>query len=72
MIGLGRFGGSICKELYRMGYEVFVIDINEEKVNVYVFYVIYVVIVNVIEENELLLLGICNFEYVIVVIGVNI
>jgi trk system potassium uptake protein TrkA len=35
IIGLGRFGGSICKELYEMGHEVLAIDMNEDKVNAY-------------------------------------
>lgn len=38
IIGLGRFGGSICKELYEMGHEVLAIDMNEDKVNAYAPY----------------------------------
>lgn len=72
MIGLGRFGGSICKELHRMGHEVLAVDINEEKVNAYASYATHAVIANATEENELLSLGIRNFEYVIVAIGANI
>ncbi|QIW81152.1 potassium uptake protein KtrA [Bacillus tequilensis] len=72
VIGLGRFGGSICKELHRMGHEVLAIDINEEKVNAYASYATHAVIANATEENELLSLGIRNFEYVIVAIGANI
>ncbi|MBL3648469.1 potassium uptake protein KtrA [Bacillus vallismortis] len=72
VIGLGRFGGSICKELHRMGHEVLAIDINEEKVNAYASYATHAVIANATEENELLSLGIRNFEYVVVAIGANI
>ncbi|MBG9769412.1 potassium uptake protein KtrA [Bacillus vallismortis] len=72
VIGLGRFGGSICKELHRMGHEVLAIDISEEKVNAYASYATHAVIANATEENELLSLGIRNFEYVIVAIGANI
>lgn len=72
VIGLGRFGGSICKELHRMGHEVLAVDINEEKVNAYASYATHAVIANATEENELLSLGIRNFEYVIVAIGANI
>lgn len=60
VIGLGRFGGSICKELHRMGHEVLAVDINEEKVNAYASYATHAVIANATEENELLSLGICN------------
>ncbi len=38
VIGLGRFGGSICRELYHLGYEVLAIDQDEEKVDEYVTY----------------------------------
>ncbi|MGF7533975.1 TrkA family potassium uptake protein [Bacillus mexicanus] len=72
VIGLGRFGGSICKELHRMGHDVLAIDINEEKVNAFVSHATHTVIANATEEKELLSLGIRNFEYVIVAIGANI
>lgn len=31
VIGLGRFGGSICRELSEEGMDVLAIDIHEEK-----------------------------------------
>ena len=33
VIGLGRFGGSICQELSIEGMDVLAIDINEQKIN---------------------------------------
>lgn len=72
VVGLGRFGGSVCKELYSMGHEVLAIDINEERVNDYVAYSTHAVIANATDENVLLSLGIRNFEHVIVAIGDNI
>ena len=35
VIGLGRFGGSVCKELYKMGHEVLAIDTNEDSIIIY-------------------------------------
>ncbi len=35
VIGLGRFGGSICKALSEEGVEVMAMDIDEDKVNEY-------------------------------------
>ena len=32
VIGLGRFGSSVAKTLYQLGYEVLAIDSHEEKV----------------------------------------
>ena len=33
VIGLGRFGGSICRTLSKQGIEVMGIDIDEDRVN---------------------------------------
>ncbi|OIJ21900.1 potassium transporter Trk [Anaerobacillus alkalidiazotrophicus] len=72
VIGLGRFGGSVCKELYKMGHEVLAIDINEERVNNYAQTSTHAVVANGTDENTLTSLGIRNFEHVIVAIGDNI
>ena len=72
VIGLGRFGGSVCKELYSMGHEVLAIDVNEDRVNDYAPYSTHSVVANATEENALLSLGIRNFDHVIVAIGDNI
>lgn len=32
VIGLGRFGTSVCKELYKQGHDVIAVDENEERV----------------------------------------
>ena len=69
VIGLGRFGGSICKELMELGMEVMVIDKNEERVNEYANIVSHAVVGNSVDENVLKSLGIRNFEHVIVAIG---
>jgi trk system potassium uptake protein len=72
VIGLGRFGGSVCKELYTMGHEVLAIDVNEDRVNDFARYSTHSVVANATEENALLSLGIRNFDHVIVAIGDNI
>lgn len=72
VVGLGRFGGSVCRELYKMGHEVLAIDINEERVHNFANYSTHAVVANATDENTLLSLGIRNFEYVIVAIGDNI
>jgi trk system potassium uptake protein TrkA len=33
VIGLGRFGSGVCKELYKIGHQALAIDSKEEKVN---------------------------------------
>jgi trk system potassium uptake protein len=72
VIGLGRFGGSVCKELDKMGHEVLAIDINEERVNNFAKFATHAVVANATDENTLLSLGIKNFDHVIVAIGDNI
>ncbi|GAE24543.1 Trk system potassium uptake protein TrkA [Halalkalibacter wakoensis JCM 9140] len=72
VIGLGRFGGSICKELYKMGHQVLAIDNRDHKVNEFATFATHAVIANSTDEKALKALGIRNFEYVIVAIGDNI
>jgi trk system potassium uptake protein len=72
VIGLGRFGGSVCKELYQMGHEVLAIDTNEDKVNDFARFSTHAVVANATDENALQSLGIRNFEHVVVAIGDNI
>lgn len=69
VIGLGRFGGSICRELTELGMDVMVIDKSEEKVNEYANLVSHAVVGNAVDETVLKSLGIRNFDHVIVAIG---
>ena len=69
VIGLGRFGGTVCDELSNLGVEVLAIDTNEQKVNEYAPLVTYAVIADGTDEAALESLGIRNFDCVIVAIG---
>lgn len=72
VIGLGRFGGSICEELSREGMRVLAIDINEQKINEFKNIASYAVIADSTDEQALKALGIKNIDHVIVAIGDNI
>lgn len=72
VIGLGRFGGSLIKELICMGYEVLAIDNDEQKVQEYVDIATHAVQADSSDENALRKLGIDNFDVVVVSIGQNI
>lgn len=72
VIGLGRFGGSICKSLSEQGMEVLAIDTDEDKVNSFASIVTHAVVADGADENALRSLGVRNFEHVIVAIGDNI
>ncbi|HLQ97722.1 MAG TPA: TrkA family potassium uptake protein [Candidatus Dormibacteraeota bacterium] len=72
VIGLGRFGSSICKELTLEGMNVLAIDIDENKINEFKNVALHAVIADSTDEEVLKELGIKNIDHVIVAIGDNI
>lgn len=72
VIGLGRFGGSIVRELIHQGAEVMAIDNSNERVDEFAAIATQAVVADTTDENALKSLGIRNFEHVIVAIGENI
>ncbi|WP_408010815.1 potassium channel family protein [Pseudalkalibacillus sp. A8] len=72
VIGLGRFGGSICRSLSNNDMEVLAIDIDEDRVNEFSSIATHAVIADTTDESVLKSLGIRNFDHVIVAIGDNI
>lgn len=72
VIGLGRFGGSICEELSAEGMKVLAIDLNEHRVNEFKNVASHSVIADSTDERALKELGIKNIDHVIVAIGDNI
>ncbi len=72
VIGIGRFGENLIKELTRMGHEVLAIDLDEERVNNAIDYASHAVKADTMDEQVLKALGIRNFDAVIVAIGENI
>lgn len=69
VIGLGRFGSSISKELMKLGYEVLGIDINEERVHEMTGVLTHTVVADCTDDEVLRSLGIRNFDCVVVAIG---
>lgn len=72
VIGLGRFGGSICRELSNEGMQVLAIDIAEDKVNEFKNIASHAIIADTTDEQVLKEIGIRNIDHVIVGIGDNI
>lgn len=72
VIGLGRFGGSICKALAEEGMEVLAIDMDEDRVSEFAMIASHAVVGDTTDESVLRSLGIRNFDHVIVAIGDNI
>lgn len=72
VIGLGRFGSSIAKTLYNLGYDVLGIDSDEEIVQNLSDSVTHAVQADATDENTLKALGVRNFDVGIVSIGQDI
>ncbi len=72
VIGLGRFGGSVCKTLADAGQEVLAIDKYESRVNDYKDIATQSVVADAQDEDVLRSLGIRNVDHVIVAIGEDI
>lgn len=72
VIGLGRFGGSVCKTLADAGREVLAIDKYESRVNDYKDIATQAVVADAQDEDVLRSLGIRNVDHVIVAIGEDI
>ena len=72
VIGLGRFGGSVCKTLADAGQEVLAIDKYESRVNDYKDIATQAVVADAQDEDVLRSLGSRNVDHVIVAIGEDI
>lgn len=69
VIGLGRFGESLIRELVRMGHEVLAIDTDGDKVQDIADIATQAVQADSMEEKALKALDITSFDAVIVAIG---
>ena len=72
VIGLGRFGSSIARELYQMGHDVLGIDLEERDVQETLGHVTYAVKADATNEVVLKELGVSNFDVAVVAIGSDI
>lgn len=71
VIGLGRFGSNLAKELIRQGYEVMGIDKRAALVDELSDQLTHAVTADSTDEDHLKSLGIRNFDCVVVAIGDN-
>lgn len=69
IIGLGRFGSSLGRELINLGYEVLGVDRDEEKVQELSNVLTHVVVADATEEEVLRSIGARNFDCGVVAIG---
>lgn len=71
VIGLGKFGSAIARELHQLDKQVLVVDIDEDRVNAASEYATHAVIADASDEQALQAIGISNFDAVIICIGKN-
>ena len=71
VLGLGRFGESLAKSLYKLGHEVLAVDSDAELVDAIAPYVTQAVQIDATDEGALQSLGVRNFDAAIVSIGQN-
>lgn len=72
IIGMGKFGSSLARELAELGHDVLIMDRNEERVSEIADVVTHSVIADAGEEETLRSVGIANFDVAVVAIGGNI
>jgi len=72
VIGLGRFGENLCRELTQMGHNVLAIDIDVERVHNASDFATRAVRADSMDPGELKALGVHNYDAVIVAIGDNV
>lgn len=72
IIGLGRFGEALAKELFRLGHEVMAVDKDEDSVAHIADYVTHSLVADVRDEHVLRSIGARNFDHAIVAFSENI
>lgn len=71
VIGLGRFGASVARTLYKLGHDVLAVDVNEERVHDVAESVTHAIQADVTDEENLRSLGISNFDVAVIGIGAD-
>lgn len=72
IIGLGRFGSSVAKELYKRGNEVLAVDFDEDAVQRIKDSVTHAAVGDCTDEKVLRSLGVRNFDCAIVAVATSI
>ena len=69
VLGLGRFGSALARQLYALGKEVLAVDTDEQKVDDIAEYVTHAIAVDCLDEPAMRQIGLENFDVVIVGVG---
>ncbi len=71
VLGLGKYGRSLCENLYKMGADVLAVDCNEALIEEFSGKCTSAVCANVENEDEVLALGLKNMDVVVTAMGKN-
>ncbi|HDY8227227.1 potassium transporter KtrA [Vibrio vulnificus] len=71
VIGLGRFGLAVCRELTDSGAQVLAIDVNEERVKLAASFVTQALVANCTHEETMAELKLDDYDMVMVAIGAD-
>lgn len=71
IIGMGRFGRHLCKNLADLGNQIMIVDQVEENLEEMLPFVVSAKIGDCTNENVLKSLGIANFDICFICIGTN-
>lgn len=71
VIGLGRFGSSVAKQLEANGCKVLAVDSNEKRVRQVAEYVTLAMCMDITNEDSIQELGVKNFDGAVISIGHN-
>lgn len=69
VIGMGRFGESLAKTLYTIGFEVLVVDLDQDRIDAIAPFVTHAVQADGTDELSLKALGLRNFDVVVIAMG---
>lgn len=71
IIGLGRFGAHLCRDLAELGNDIMIVDTIEERLTDLVPLVTSAKVGDCTNPEVLKNIGVSNFDYVVVAIGTN-
>ena len=71
VLGIGRFGSSLARTLYKLEHEVLAVDADEDIVQDIADHVTHAVVGDCVDEHTLRSLGVRNFDVAVVAIGGN-
>ena len=69
VIGLGRFGATVARELYQAGHDILAMDTDEAKIQEMLGQVTYAVRADATSESVLREMGVADFDVGIVALG---